>query len=262
MSGSFDVFGLGADPEKPDESPARKAQKASAKPLRKRFYNLVEVKEEEDGFTLTLDGKPVRTPARMLITVQNRTVADALAEEWRVQVDVINPKKMPLTRLVNSAIDGVSASMVQVREEIVRFSGTDLVCYRVDTPQRLVERQTALWDPVIKWAERTFSCRFILAGGIMHVTQPETTLDAIDKAVQNYRDPLELAALHSMTTLMGSCLLALGVGEGFLNPDAAWQAAHLDEDWNIEQWGRDGDAEARRAYRWEEMAAAAHVVGD
>ena len=158
MSSPFDIFGLGADPDKPDESSARKAQLASSRPLPKRFYENVEI-AEDDGFVLHLDGRPVRTPARAIIKVGKRVIADVLAEEWRVQEKVIDPKKMPLTRLLNSAIDGVSTTEELVRDEIVRFSGTDLVCYRADEPERLVARQNDLWDPVIYWAQETYSSR-------------------------------------------------------------------------------------------------------
>lgn len=259
MSSPFDIFGLGADPDKPEESPARKAQLASARPLPKRFYETVDL-VEEDGFILHLDGRPVRTPARAIIKVQHKEIADVLAEEWRAQVDVIDPKKMPLTRLLNSAIDGVANTQKLVREELVRFSGTDLICYRADKPERLVERQTKVWDPVIKWAEEAYQCRFLLAGGVMHVDQPEETKQAMITAISAYDDPLRLAALHSATTLLGSALLALCVGAGRLSRDEAWTAAHIDEDWNIEQWGSDEEAEARRAYRFEEMKAASLVL--
>lgn len=255
MSNPFDIFGLGADPDDPQSSPARKAQIASARPLPKRFYESVDIVAEE-GFLLHLDGRPVRTPARAIIKVDRQSVADRLAAEWAAQKDVIDPKTMPLTRLVNSAIDGVKQTHALVREEITRFSGTDLICYRADQPECLVARQTAAWDPVVAWAEKTYDCRFILAGGIMHVEQPEATARSVAHAVDRFSDPLKLAGLHSMTTLMGSCLLALAVAEGGLSGDDAWRAAHIDEDWNIEQWGRDQEAEARRTYRFEEMKVA------
>lgn len=259
MSSSFDIFGLGADPDDPESSPARKAQLASAQPLPKRFYEKVEI-VDDDGFVLHLDGRPVRTPARSVIRVYESDIATQLAEEWRAQKDVINPKTMPLTRLINSAIDGVATSMDAVREEIVRFAGTDLLCYRAEAPERFVDRQTKQWDPIIKWAEERYSCQFLLAAGVLHVMQPEDTITTIQETVAAYQDPLCLAALHAMTTLMGSCLLALVVAEKHMSAKDAWRLAHLDEDWNIEQWGGDHDAEARRAYRWLEMQAAALVA--
>lgn len=260
MSGTFDIFGLGADPENPGESPARKAQIASARPLPKRFYTSVSHVEDDDGFLLQLDGRPVRTPARALLKVASRPVIERLVEEWSAQRDHIDPKTMPLTRLVNSAIDGVAANMAEVRAEIVRFSGTDLLCYRAEAPERLVARQSAHWDPVLRWAEAHLNGRFLLAAGVIHVAQPGATLKAVDNALARIQSPLDLAALHTMTTLMGSFLLALAVREGQLTTEEAWRSAHIDEDWNIEQWGEDADAQHRRAYRFAEMKAAAIAV--
>lgn len=260
MSGPFDIFGLGADPDRPEESPARKAQIASGRPLPKRFYDKVEVAAGKEGFLLHLDGRPVRTPARKIVALPYQGVAEALADEWRTQEKTIDPKKMPLTRLVNSALDGVSGMMAEVREEIVRFAGTDLLCYRAETPERLVARQSAHWDPVIEWAQARYGCRFALAAGVLHVAQAKETLSAIDGAVAAFGEPLRLAALHSMTALLGSCLLALAVAEGRLEMEEAWKAAHVDEDWNIEQWGEDHEAKLRRDYRFQEMKAAALIA--
>ncbi|MEP3264658.1 MAG: ATP12 family protein [Hyphomicrobiales bacterium] len=260
MSGPFDIFGLGADPDHPEDSPARKAQRASGKPLPKRFYDKVDIAEEDGGFLLHLDGRPVRTPAREIIKLDDKPVAEKLVEEWDAQEGVVNPKLMPLTRLVNSALDGVSQSMAEVGDEIVRFSGTDLLCYRADNPERLVELQTSQWGPVIAWAEHRYDCRFNLAVGVLHVAQPDETINAMNRVVTGFDSPLRLAALHSMTSLMGSCLLALAVADNHMSADHAWKIAHLDEDWNIEQWGGDHDAEVRREYRWKEMKAAAFLA--
>ena len=260
MSGPFDIFGLGADPDNPEDSPARKAQRASGKALPKRFYEKVDVVEENGGFLLHLDGKPVRTPAKQILKLEDKPVAEKLAEEWREQEEVINPKLMPMTRLVNSALDGVSQTMSEVRDEIVRFSGTDLLCYRADSPERLVELQTSQWGPVIAWAEQRYDCRFIQAAGVLHIAQPDETIKIMDKVVSGFDSPLRLAALHSMTSLMGSCLLALAVADNHMSADHAWKLAHLDEDWNIELWGNDHEAEVRREYRWKEMKAAAFLA--
>lgn len=259
MSGPFDIFGLGADPDHPEDSPAKKAQRASGKALAKRFYDKVEV-VEEDGFALHLDGRPVLTPARQGIKLQDKPVVEKLAEEWHAQKEVINPKLMPMTRLVNSALDGVSQSMNDVRDEIVRFSGTDLLFYRVDNPERLVERQTSQWDPVIAWAEQRYDCHFNLTVGVMHIMQPDETLSTMNEVISAFNSSLRLAALHSMTSLMGSCLLALSVADAHMSADHAWKLAHLDEDWNIELWGGDHDEEVRREYRWKEMKAAAFLA--
>ncbi len=260
MSGPFDIFGLGADPEKPQESPARKAQIASARALPNRFYEDVTVFYEDGGFLIHLDGKPVRTPARQILKVADRPVAQKLADEWQAQKNKINPKNMPMTRLVNSALDGVANTMVEVREEVVRFSETDLLCYRAEGPDRLVERQNTHWDPVMIWMEERYGCSFKLVGGVMHVSQEGETIERVREIVDLYDNPLKLAGLHSMTSLLGSCILALAVADGFLLADHSWKLAHIDEDWNREQWGGDKEAEERRAYRWQDMKAASFLV--
>lgn len=260
MSGPFDIFGLGADPDRPEESPARKAQIASARPLPKRFYDSVDI-EENAGFSLKLDGRPVRTPARQIISLPDRGMAEKLAEEWRAQETFIDPKTMPITRLVNSALDGVSTQSAAVATEILNFAGSDLLCYRAEDPERLVEQQNKHWDPVLSWFEEEHGARFNLAAGVLYIEQPEESLKVIETMISRYEDPLRLAALHSMTSLLGSCLLALATGAGSLTVGRAWDAAHVDEDWNIEQWGADEEATQRRAYRFEDMKAAGVLLG-
>ncbi|MEM8839020.1 MAG: ATP12 family protein [Pseudomonadota bacterium] len=258
MSGPFDIFGLGADPDRPEESPARKAQINSARPLPKRFFDQVGVRQSEDppGYEITLDDRPVRTPARRAVVLKSIETAEALAVEWRAQETVIDPKDMPLTRLVNSALDGVETQKEAVRSEIAKFAATDLLCYRAETPERLVERQNAAWDPVLAYFDDRYGCRFHLAGGIIPVEQPVQSLETVRTLVERFDDPLQLAALHSMTTLLGSCLLTLALSDDVVSPDEAWAAAHLDEDWNIEQWGADEEASRRRAYRHRDFKAA------
>jgi chaperone required for assembly of F1-ATPase len=165
---------------------------------------------------------------------------------------------MPLTRLANTIIDGVAAAPDPVIEEIARYLGSDLVFYRADAPDRLVERQTRHWDPVLAWAREALGARFILAGGVVYVDQPETALAAARAAVPS--EPWRLGAIHSVTTLTSSALIALALAHGARSTDQAWEAAHVDEDWNMEQWGRDEIALERRRYRFAEMEAAAKVL--
>jgi chaperone required for assembly of F1-ATPase len=165
---------------------------------------------------------------------------------------------MPLTRLANSIIDGVVAAPTPVAADIGKYLGSDLLFYRAEGPQRLVERQERLWDPVLAWAREALGARFMLAQRVMHAAQPEGAIAAARAAIPN--DPWRLGALHAITTLTGSALLALALARGHLTTDQAWDAAHVDEDWNMEQWGRDDIALARRAARRAEMDAAATVL--
>lgn len=239
--------------------PVRRAQIQMKAPLPKRFYKEVSVGETGGEHSILLDGRPVKTPAKRSLTLPTRAAAELLAAEWDAQVEVINPVKMPLTRLVNSALDGVAAEIDAVFDDIVNYAGTDLLCYRAETPQSLIDAQAAKWDPVLYWAAEELGARFILAEGIIHQSQPQPAISAFAETLRKYRGPLELAALHTITTLTGSALLALAFAEGRLSAAEAWQAAHADEDWNIAQWGGDAEAEARRTARWIDMRASADL---
>lgn len=163
---------------------------------------------------------------------------------------------MPVLRLVNTAIDGVASDPQAVLEDILRFASSDLLCYRADGPQGLVDRESEHWDPVVDWASASLGARFNLAEGIIHVDQPREAIAVLGAHLAQRAEPLRLAALHVMTSLTGSALLALAVDFGQLDGEAAWQAAHVDEDWQIEQWGQDAEAVARRAHRKRDMMGA------
>ncbi|QFY60193.1 ATPase [Rhizobium grahamii] len=239
--------------------PIRRAQVQMKKPLPKRFYKNVEITPRDEGFAIELDGKAVRTPARHVLAVPTRALAELVAREWEAQADVIDPAMMPVTRLVNTAIDGVTTDTQAVFEDILRFSTSDLLCYRADGPKELVDRQRNRWDPVLDWAAEAFGARFILIEGIMHHDQPREAVSAFSAALRPHSTAIELAALHTVTTLTGSALLSLAFAEAFLPSDDIWSLAHLDEDWTIEHWGQDEEAEQRRAQRFEDFKAATDV---
>jgi chaperone required for assembly of F1-ATPase len=231
---------------------------AGAAPLPKRFYKEAQAVVTTEGFAIALDGRHARTPAKAPLALPSPDLAEAVAEEWRAQAATIDPSTMPLTRLANVAIDGVAREAEAVAAEVVKYAASDLVCYRAEGPERLVARQSALWDPVLAFAREELGARFMLAEGVMFVGQPPETLAAIDRATP--RDPFVLAALSTMTTLTGSALIALGVLRGRFTAEAAWEAAEVDEAWNAELWGADAEAEARRALRWRDMQAAARMA--
>lgn len=240
-----------------DPDPVRRAQIQMLKPLPKRFYAAVTIGSAEDGsHAVLLDGRTVRTPAKQPLTVPTRPAAELLAAEWDAQKDVIDPATMPVTRLANTAIDGVAKDIRGVFDDILNFAGTDLLCYRASEPEGLVARQGERWDPIISWAADELGARLILAEGIVHQTQPAAALNALAGALRSYATPLGLACLHTITTLTGSALLALAFAERRLAAEEAWMLAHLDEDWQIEHWGTDEEAFQRREKRWLEMQAA------
>ncbi len=228
-------------------------------PLAKRFYKAATAEARNGAFAVLLDGRPVRTPKKAFLQVATLPLAKAMAAEWARQETEINPARMPLTRLVNTAIDGVTGRAAEVAAEVVQYAGTDLLCYRAAGPAALVARQAKSWDPIIAWAEKWIGRRLILTEGVVHVTQPPTTLERFAEKL-NGRNAFELSALHVMTTLTGSALLALAHAEGLLTVRATWTAAHIDEDYQIEKWGTDFEAEHRRATRWRDMEAAGRLL--
>jgi len=237
--------------------PREAARRGLRTPLRKRFYARARVGHAAP-YAILLDSRPVKTPAGNALAVPAQALGQAIAAEWDAQGERIDPATMPLTRLANTILDGVAATPAPVAQEIAKYLGSDLLCYRADTPEGLVARQAEHWDPVLGWARDALGARFVLSEGVMFVAQPESAVAAASAAIPS--DPWRLGAVHTITTLTGSALLALGVARGALGIETAWTAAHVDEDWNMEQWGRDELALARRAGRFAEMQAAGIVL--
>jgi chaperone required for assembly of F1-ATPase len=238
----------------------RQAQENMRAPVVKRFYKVAEAAPHEGGFAVTLDGRVARTPAKAKLVAPTETLARALAAEWGAQREILEPHAMPLTRLANSALDGVAKAVAETVAAVAAYAGSDLVCFRADETPALAERQAVAFDPVLDFAERRLGARFLLAGGIMPVSQPAAALDAVRAAVEAHENPFALTALADLTSLSGSVLIALAVSHGELEAAEAWAAAHVDEEFQIERWGRDAEAQARRDKRGEDFAAAAFVL--
>jgi chaperone required for assembly of F1-ATPase len=241
-----------------DPMKAAQASMRSARP--RRFYANASAAFGPDGYTLLLDGKTARTPGRRSLTVPSKGIAEALAAEWNAVVDEIDPTRMPLTRLVNAGLDGVAAAMEPVREEILAFAGSDLICYRAEAPERLAARQEEAWGPYIAFARDHLGARLSLAAGVMHVRQDEASLAAIRAALAMVDDPVRLAALSSVTSLTGSAVMALALAHGARDPAQVWHDAHVDDAYQLEVWGRDEEAEHRLAVRRHDFDAAALIL--
>ena len=250
-----------ADDSSRSADPMEAARRLTAPPRQARFYKEAQMVAGEDGHTLHLDGRRAMTPGRRALTVPGARLAGVIAAEWNAQTDAILPASMPATRLANTVIDGVAERLADVRREVLAYAGTDLLCYRAGEPEGLVARQQAAWDPILAWAEKRYGARFVLAEGIVHVEQPPATLAALAEALDAFDEPFRLAGLHLATTLSGSALIALALAEGECDAEAAWAAAHVDEDWNISEWGEDAEAAARRVQRFGDFKAAALVLG-
>lgn len=218
----------------------------------KRFYSDVVVTPERG---IALDGRPVKTPAKAALILPNVALADAIADEWRAQGEQIEPQSMPLTGLANAAIDRVAADRETFAKGLAVYGESELLCYRAEEPFALVARQNQDWNPILGWAQARYDIGFMLVRGIMHQPQPDETLVRLRDAVRA-RDAFELAALSPLVTISGSLVIALAVLERAIEPEAAFDAAHLDELWQAEQWGQDDFAlDARAAHRRDFLAA-------
>ena len=207
----------------------------------KRFWNDVTVVQQEDGYAIQLDARPVKTPAKALLVVPSREMAESIAVEWRAVVETIDPNVMPFTRSANAAIDKVDVQFSEVAEMLAAYGGSDLLCYRAEAPNALVQRQADGWDPMLDWAADTFGARLVATVGIMPVEQ---NADAIAKITAPLfgATAFELTALHDLIAMSGSLVLALGVTQRRLSTDDAWALSRIDEQWQAEQWGDDEDA--------------------
>jgi chaperone required for assembly of F1-ATPase len=220
-----------------------------------RFYSEVSTEATPDGWQILLDGRSVKTPRRADLVLPSRPLAEAIAEEWRRQGSEIDIATMPLTKLANTALDAVAANAEVVAEDVLSFAQRDLICYRADRPDSLCERQRLTWDPLLEWVDEHYGAPLLVTEGVMPVEQPDGSVAALRTACRCL-DPFGLTALHVMTSLTGSAVLTLAHIGGRLSLEESWAAAHLDEDFQIENWGEDREARARREARFAEMRAA------
>jgi chaperone required for assembly of F1-ATPase len=243
----------GHSPLDPEEAVRRTARV----PQRKRFYKEAGIVEADGGFAVTLDGKPIRTPSGRPVAAPNRAIAEAIAAEWQAQAENIDLLTMPLTRFANSVAE-ITDRVDAVAEDAAKYLRSDLLFYRAGHPEALVAREAAHWDPVLSWAANELGAHFILSEGIVYAAQPEQAIKAARAVFPT--DPWSVAALHVVTTLTGSALLALALLHGVRDADQVWAAAHVDEDWNMEKWGVDEEVAARRAARMVDFRAAVTIL--
>lgn len=214
----------------------------------KRFWTEAGVEPADGGFTVRLDKRAVRTPAKQPLVVPTRAMAEAIAVEWQAQAGVVRPETMPVTRSANSAIDNVGTQRAEVAALLAAYGATDLLCYRAIGPAELVARQQALWNPLLDWSAEALGAPLRSVAGVMHIAQPDASLAALAARVAAL-DDFQLAGFHDLVAISGSLVLALAVIDGRLGADEAWSLSRLDETWQAELWGRDEDAEAAEAVR-------------
>jgi chaperone required for assembly of F1-ATPase len=225
----------------------------------KRFWKEATVEREEGGWSIRLDNRPVKTPARKPLAVPSKALAEAIAEEWRSVDDQIDPRAMPLTGLANAAIDRVAPEREAFASGLSRYAEADLACYRAEGPAALVARQEQSWDPLLAWARRRFDVDFATTSGILHVDQPPGTVEQLSHAVAAL-DVFHLAGLSPLVTLGGSLIAALAVLEQAMTTEEAWNAISLDERWQLEQWGADAEAELALESRHQDFFVAARFL--
>jgi len=225
----------------------------------KRFWKDAAVERGDDGWSIRLDGRPVRTPAGEPLLLPTSSLAEAVADEWRGVEGEIDPRAMPLTGLANAAIDRVAPERQAFASGLTRYAEADLACYRSEWPPDLVERQQQCWDPLLAWARRRFDVDFVTTSGLMHVPQPQPTLDRLAHEVAAL-DSFHLAGLSPLLTIGGSLIAALSVLEKALPVDEAWSAVSIDERWQLKQWGADAEAAQALENRQRDFHAAARFL--
>lgn len=222
----------------------------------KRFWREVAV---DDDRVVRLDDRPVRTPGRVPLALPTRVLADAVADEWRAVGETIDPRAMPLTGLANAAIDRIAPDPATFAAGLARYGESDLLCYRAEAPEPLVERQRAAWDPLLGWAQTRYDVHFTVVTGVIHRAQPAATLARLGEAVAA-RDAFALAGLSPIVTITGSLVAALALAEGGADATAVWAAADLDEAWQREMWGDDPLGIDARAARRRDYDAAVRFL--
>jgi len=200
------------------------------------------VVEVANGYTVHLDHRPVRTPAKSALIVPTRALAEAIAAEWQAQEGQIDPNKMPFTRSANAAIDKVVPQQAEVVRLLAAYADADLICYRAESPAELVARQAKAWDPLLDWAESDLAARLTPVVGVVHVPQSADALNRLHGHVSAL-DVWALTAFHDLVTLSGSFVIGFATLCGLYVPDVLWNLSRIDETWQKEQWGSDEEAQ-------------------
>jgi len=224
----------------------------------KRFWTETGVVEADGGWTATLGGRPLRTPAKAPFVVPTRAYCEAVAAEWQAQENEVRPETMPFTRSANAAIDKVSVQFDEVAGLIAAYGETDLLCYRAEGPESLVGRQAEAWDPLLDWAAEALGARLVPVTGVMHQAQDPNALARLTEATHAF-DPFELAAFHDLVALSGSLIAGFAAARGAWSPETLWSASRIDEDWQAEQWGADDEAAGKTALKKQAFLDAAHI---
>ncbi len=226
----------------------------------KRFYKQVSVAPDGSGWRVLLHGKPIRTPAKAAQIVPSEALAQVMALEWSAQGEEIDPAAFIFRDMADYAIDVVARDPAAAAADLLRYAETDTLCYRAEAGEALHDRQSEVWEPLLRAAEARWDVHFERVDGILHRPQPEATLTRM-AAVLVPLDAFTLGALTTLTTLTASLVIGLAALEPGANGETLWAAANLEEDWQAELWGKDAEALALRARRLAEFSAAMRFAG-
>ncbi len=227
----------------------------------RRFYREVRVEAQGDGsasegYVVLLDGRHPKSPQAKPLRLPTRDLADAVAQEWAAQEEVVLMSRMPLTRLAFTVLDRAEATREALATEMVRFADHDLLCYRADAPKELRAEEDAAWDPWLSWARTHLGVTLTSGSGVMHRPQAPEGLDVIFRRARD-ADAFRLMGLSFAAALYGSAVLAFAVSAGALASEAALELAFVDERFQARLWGEDEEAAARRAA----LAREAQMIG-
>jgi chaperone required for assembly of F1-ATPase len=225
----------------------------------KRVYEKVTVTEGDDGFSVNLDGRPVRSPARRVLNIPNRSLADAVAAEWDSQSETVDPRAMPMMSLLATAMDRVEPQRDLVIATIAGYGESDMLCYRAEAPADLVQRQIQTWEPLLDWCADSFGARLRATTGIMPVRQDPAAVKVIRDVVSGYED-FPMTALHELTAVSGSVVIGLAIAEGRVGAEEGVAAAQLDEVFQLERNGEEEEAMERLANMRRDLLAAAEFL--
>lgn len=224
-----------------------------------RFYKTVSVGSEGERFSVQLDGRTARTAKRNELSVPTRALAEAVAEEWASQSEKVTFETMPLTRLLSAAVDGDEAGALEWRNEVVKYLGSDLVCYRADGPDGLVTRQAKAWDPYVVWFRQVFDVALVVTSGVVFVDQPSNAITRVNDILRD--EPVEtLLALKTATTISGSAVMALALWKCSFDAEHIFDASRVDERFQEEKWGINEEAKAREEGLKTEFLAVARFL--
>ncbi|MDG1738493.1 MAG: ATP12 family protein [Paracoccaceae bacterium] len=226
----------------------------------KKFWKDANAIAVEGGFTVQLDGRPVKTPAKAALIVPTMDLAREIAAEWDAQDETVKPITMPFTRSANAAIDKVTIQHEEVADMIADYGDSDLLCYRADSPRELCLRQAEAWDPLLDWADKTFNARLKPRTGVIHAPQDPRAVVNLRRFVHAF-DAFELTAIHDLVGMSGSLIIGLAAAKRFESPEALWEKSRVDERWQAEQWGEDDEAMEVEAKKKNEFLHAVKLFG-